>query len=77
MTEIELNSRLLPINGHCLYYSIVVIARGLFRDSSKASDLIDHDILLQKVVDDGLPDHTPAWSIDLFLGVTIKIDDNC
>ena len=55
------------------------IIRILFIDFSKAFDLIDHNILLQKFVANGLPDHITAWSLDFVSGRKqfVKIGDNC
>lgn len=55
------------------------IIRILFIDFSKAFDLIDHNILLKKFVDSGLPAHIIAWSLDFVSERKqfVKIGDKC
>jgi len=40
------------------------IIRILFVHFSKAFDLIDHNILLNKFVSNGVPEHVTVWSLD-------------
>jgi len=40
------------------------IIRILFVDFSKAFDLIDHNILLNKFISNDVPEHVTVWSLD-------------
>ena len=44
------------------------IIRVLFVDFTKAFDVIDHNVLFNKFVNCGMPEHVVAWSMDFLCG---------
>jgi len=44
------------------------IIRVLFVDFSKAFDVIDHNVLLNKFISDNIPEHIIVWSLDFLNG---------
>ena len=48
------------------------IIRVLFVDFTKAFDVIDHNVLFNKFVNGGMPEHVVVWSLD-FLHVWSQI----
>ena len=44
------------------------IIKVLFVDFTKAFDAIDHNVLLNKFVNCGMPEHVVVWSLDFLSG---------
>jgi len=54
------------------------IIRVLFIDFTKVFDVIDHNVLLNKFVNCGMPEHVVVWSLDFLSGRKqfVKIADS-
>jgi len=48
--------------------AVVILSRWTLVPNRTAFDFIDHNILLDKFVRNGVPDHTVVWSLDFLNG---------